>query len=74
MADADAVAAKPPAPGSLAACVLLYKGFDTCCAYEPQSGSWTFSNQPCWGANQCMIDVDCPAGYVEMKSIEGKCT
>ena len=59
-----------PEPGSLAACALIYKGFETCCAYYKKKDVWALYEQPCYKAEQCTLDADCPAGFVERLSLE----
>lgn len=72
-APVDVPGADVPPPGSLAACATLYRGFDTCCEYDAALAAWFFVDAPCPSADQCAKDVDCPAGYVEIRYEDGTC-
>lgn len=58
---------------SLAACGEKYKGFETCCEHDPETGLWHLLDTPCRDAVQCSLAVDCPAGFIEQRSNDGRC-
>ena len=58
---------------SLDECAGLYRGFETCCAFDSSSSSWVFSETQCPGSAQCSQSVDCPAGFLEIHDNSGGC-